>query len=789
MKGVIYARYSSDNQREESIEGQLRECKEYAERNDITILGTYIDRALSAKTDNRPEFQHMIKDSAKGLFDVVLVWKLDRFARNRYDSARYKNLLKKNGVRVISARENISEGSEGIILEAMLEGYAEYYSAELSEKVIRGLTDNALKCKYNGGTVPMGYYIDEQQYYQIDPKTAPVVLEMFTKYSEGATMQELVNLLNSRGMRSIRGGKITLNIMNHLLKNRRYMGEYSYRDVVKEDGIPAIVPKELFERVQERLAKNKRAPARHKAEDDYLLTTKLYCGKCGSFMVGESGTSHTMKVHRYYRCVNTKKKKLCDKKAVKKDWIEDLVVNYTMKAIMNDEVMERLIDTLMELQKKESTDLPLLKKQLAETEKGINNMLNAIQAGIFTPSTKQRLDELEETKSQLEVSILQEEMHKPLLTREQIAFFIYRFRKFDVTKREQRQRLIDSFVNAVYLYEDKIILTFNYKDGSKTITLAEVEGSDLSVLGAPRKSRTRSCSAFSFRCERGLDSFRSKAGLCETPSPLIKQDPLPQWAEKGPPMQINDLFGAAAAFETVRMPGGTEAAIPTEHAAVIYVNEQPAFRVVCTPQLLPQLALGRLLTEGWIASAEEVEQIAVCAEGLKVNIYLNHPLTARRAAAQEVSSCCTDNVALGSPVEVQPLRAVPHLDVQPEWVDALAAAMNVGLPLYQATHAVHSCFVLHEGRILCACEDIGRHNALDKAVGSVFLAGVSLSECVLYTSGRVPMDMVRKAIRAGVPALVSKTMPTVQSLELAQEYGLQLLCGRKHPLTSSKSAG
>ena len=145
-------------------------------------------------------------------------------------------------------------------------------------------------------------------------------------------------------------------------------------------------------------------------------------------------------------------------------------------------------------------------------------------------------------------------------------------------------------------------------------------------------------------------------------------------------MQINDLFGAAAAFETVRMPDGTEAAIPTEHAAVIYVNEQPAFRVVCTPQLLPQLALGRLLTEGWIASAEEVEQISVCAEGLKVNIYLNHPLTARRAAAQEISSCCTDNVALGSPVEVQPLRTVPHLDVQPEWVDALAAAMSAGLP-------------------------------------------------------------------------------------------------------------
>ena len=247
------------------------------------------------------------------------------------------------------------------------------------------------------------------------------------------------------------------------------------------------------------------------------------------------------------------------------------------------------------------------------------------------------------------------------------------------------------------------------------------------------------------------------------------------------PMQRIDLFGAAAAFETVRMPDGTEAAIPTEHAAVIYVNEQPAFRVVCTPQLLPQLALGRLLTEGWIASAEEVEQISVCAEGLKVNIYLNHPLTARRAAAQEVSSCCTDNVALGSPVELLPLRPVPGLDLQPEWVERLTAAMHAGLPLYRATRAVHSCFVLHKGEIVFACEDLGRHNALDKAVGCAVLAGLPLAECVLYTSGRVPLDMVRKAIRAGVPVLVSKSMPTVQSAELAAEYGLQLVCGRKIP--------
>ena len=485
MKGVIYARYSSDNQREESIEGQLRECKDYAERNGITILGTYIDRALSAKTDNRPEFQKMIKDSAKGLFDVVLVWKLDRFARNRYDSARYKNLLKKNGVKVISARENISEGSEGIILEAMLEGYAEYYSAELSEKVIRGLTDNALKCKYNGGTVPMGYYIDEQQYYQIDPKTAPVVLEMFTKYSEGATMQELVNLLNSRGMRSIRGGKITLNIMNHLLKNRRYMGEYSYRDVVKEDGIPAIVDKDLFDRVQQQIEKNKKAPARYKADADYILTTKLYCGKCMSFMVGESGTSRNANTYRYYKCITAKRKKGCDKKAVKKDWIEEIVINQIKKVIFDDDLIEAIAERVYQLQDQENTTVPLLRKQLAEAEKSIENVLNAIEQGIITPSTKQRLEELEQRKQNLQIEIAKENIKKPALTKEQILFWLHRFRNIDTKNIKHRKRLVDSFVNSVVLYDDRIEFFFNYKDGAKTLTLDELSKSSDLLNSAP----------------------------------------------------------------------------------------------------------------------------------------------------------------------------------------------------------------------------------------------------------------------------------------------------------------
>ena len=227
MKAVIYARYSSDNQREESIEGQLRECTAYCKKNDITILRTYIDRAMSAKTDHRPDFQRMIKDSAKGLFDVIIVWKLGRFARNRYDSAQYKNILKKNGVRVVSANEAISDSSEGILMESILEGFAEYFSADLAEKVSRGMTENALKCKFNGGNPTVGYLIDSEQHFQIDPVKAPFVLNAFKMYDEGSTMSQVRDYLNEHNVCNNRGGKHTINSVAKMLKNRRYIGEYS----------------------------------------------------------------------------------------------------------------------------------------------------------------------------------------------------------------------------------------------------------------------------------------------------------------------------------------------------------------------------------------------------------------------------------------------------------------------------------------------------------------------------------------------------------------------------------
>ncbi len=524
MKAVIYARYSSDSQREESIEGQIRECTAFAEKNGITILRHYIDRAYSAKTDNRPDFQEMIKDSGKKLFDMVIVWKLDRFARNRYDSARYKAQLKRNGVKVVSATEVISEGAEGIILESVLEGYAEYYSADLSEKVIRGRTENALKCKFNGGTLPIGYVIDGQQHFQIDPLTAPFVLDAFKKYDKGATMKELRDWLNENGIRNKLGKPLNFNSVQHMLNNRRYIGEYKYRDIIVLDGIPAIVPQDLFDRVQEKLAQNRKAPARHKAEDDYLLTTKLFCGYCGAYLCGESGKSRNGTVHHYYKCVSVKKKRTdCKKKPVRKQWLEDLVVSEVMKVVMDDKTIEAIVSMVMDLQNKENTSLPLYEQQLREAEIGIQNLLNAIQQGILTKSTKSRLEELEAAKEDLEIKIANEKIAKPRISPEFVTFWLHKFRKLDVRQQSHRKMLIDAFVNAIYLYDDKLVLTFNYKDGARTITLDDVKeavkantGSDLDCRGAPTKEVPQSGVSLFYVTKQDSNPYKCSypAGSC-----------------------------------------------------------------------------------------------------------------------------------------------------------------------------------------------------------------------------------------------------------------------------------
>ena len=512
MRGVIYARYSSDNQREESIEGQIRENMAFAKKNGIDIVGTYIDRALSAKTDNRPEFQRMIKDSAKKNFDVVIVWKLDRFSRNRYDSAKYKAMLKKNDVKVVSATEAISEGAEGIILESVLEGMAEYYSADLAEKVTRGMTENALKCKYNGSAVPYGYRIDEDKHYQIDPATAPVALEIFTRYAGGETAASIINDLNSRGLKNNKGKEFNKNSFHNMVKNRTYIGEYHYSDVIIPGGVPAIIPDDIFERAVARMESNKRTAAKNKAKERYILTTKLFCGNCKTMMVGDSGQKKNGNIYRYYKCAAAKRHE-CNKKTIRKDLIEDFVIAHTMYSITDEDSMQKIIKQILALQDEENTVIPALEAQLKDVKNGIDNLVKAIEAGVFTRSTKARLEELEAEEERLQASIRDEQVSHPKITENHIRCMFDKYRDMDMSIPANRERLIDRLVGSILLYDDgKIVITFYYKDEPFVGMLEEIAsasdkvGSDTNALGSPVKTNPnyfagRNRFGFVFFCE------------------------------------------------------------------------------------------------------------------------------------------------------------------------------------------------------------------------------------------------------------------------------------------------
>lgn len=501
MKAVIYARYSSDNQREESIEGQLRECMEYANYNDIQVMGNYIDRALSAKTDHRPEFQRMIKDSYKHAFDCIIVWKLDRFARNRYDSAHYKSLLKKNGVRVISAKETISEGSEGILLESVLEGMAEYYSAELAEKVKRGLTENALKGLWNGGNVPFGYVINKERKLEIDPTTAPIVKEIFQMCFDGKTIKEIHRDLQERNILRKNGKPLRYNAVRYILTNRVYIGEYNHSGIKLEHNVPPIVSEELFNAVQIEIAKNAHAPARHTADEDYLLTTKLFCGKCGAMMVAQAGTSHmNNKVYRYYACVR-QKKHLCDKKMLPKTKLEDYIVYKTMKFIEDDATVERLSEQLYNLQFTESTMIPHLEEQLAEREKEIENIVTAVQKGYATDTLLKRLSELEKLRNEISDAIAKEKLQSPIFTQDHFRMAFHNFRKVDISKQEGKRKIIDTFINAIYVFDDHIKIVYNGNGKEEIVSLEELESSTLFSDGAPNSHRG-DCESLLFLLQR-----------------------------------------------------------------------------------------------------------------------------------------------------------------------------------------------------------------------------------------------------------------------------------------------
>lgn len=475
-RAVIYARFSSHNQKELSIEGQIRECTQYAESQGMVVVGQYIDRALSGKTDARPDFQRMIKDSAHGRFDVVICYKLNRFARNRYDSATYKAKLKKNGVRVIYSNERIPDGPEGIILESVLEGFAEYYSVELAQNVNRGLHDTAMKCQSTGGRITFGYKI-ENKMYVIDETTAPIVRLIFDMWNKGDRMRDILEAVNGIGIRTTLGRTFVNTSISSIIRNKRYTGVYIYRDIEIAGGIPALITNEVFDKAQIRLDAGRAKMRSGKPKIAFELTTVLNCGICGAPMIGESGISgKNGNKYTYYTCVNRKRKHTCSKANVRRDWIEKIVIDLTCRHILQPAVINKIVDAIILIQEEEHTNdvLTALESQLRETDTSLAHLLKAIEKGLYSPTVEARIGDLESIKVALQESIDREKIAKPVFSRDYFLYWFDQFKCGNVDDSEYRRRVLDSFVNTVFLTDEYIHIIYNYKDGQEKVMLEDL---------------------------------------------------------------------------------------------------------------------------------------------------------------------------------------------------------------------------------------------------------------------------------------------------------------------------
>lgn len=479
---VVYARFSSHRQGEQSVEGQLSAAKAYAAKKGYTIIHEYVDRAVSGRSDDRDAFQQMLTDTAKRQFSVVIIWKIDRFGRNREEIAMNRYRCRKNGVRIEYTAESVPDSPEGVILESVLEGMAEYYSLQLSQNITRGNRVSASKCQALGGRRPLGYTIDPAtKKYIPDPATAPVVQMIYRLYAEGNTTPEIIRELNSQGFMTAQRRPFTKNSLRTILKNEMYTGVYTYKDELRiEGGVPAIIDRETFDTVQELMQENRKAPARTWNKAEYLLSGKLFCGHCGAEMIGVSGHGKSGAKYGYYQCWNRHRHKTCQKRNIRSDVIEQIVMGQTVRILQDDALMDYIVDQTWSYyiaDDSTETDLAAMRGQLVEVERGIDNLVRAAEMGFFSESTRNRLAELERQKSELHAAIAETElMRSQMLTKDFIRFWLEQFRSQNYHSRSVQKRLVKTFINAVFLYDDRLIIGYNYTSTPTTITLADVDG-------------------------------------------------------------------------------------------------------------------------------------------------------------------------------------------------------------------------------------------------------------------------------------------------------------------------
>ena len=482
LNAVIYARYSSHSQTEQSIEGQLRDCYAFAERQGLRVVGEYIDRAITGRTDERPDFQRMVSDAKKKQFQRVIVWKFDRFSRDRYDSAIYKHKLKQCGVKVLSAMENVGEGDVSIILEALLEASAEQYSLDLSKKVLRGQRESRLKGTWLGGSLPIGYKVENKRLV-IDERTAPTIRYMFEQYAKGVSKREIIDELNARGIRNSKGKPLTLSSMQAALHNEKYIGIYRHGGEEVVGGCEALIDEATFYKVQERLEKVKHAPAAAKAKVDYLLQGKAYCGYCGSRMVGESGRGKMGNVYHYYACGKRKKEHTCNKKNEKKDYIEWYVVEQTVEYVLTPDRIRYIASALVAQYEKEYGDnrAKEYEKQLERIGAEISRLVDTL--AVCPASARQpifdKMELLDAQKTEAETALAKLRVAARVhFTEEQIIAWLKQFCAGDPVDMDFRERIIDTFINSIYLYDDKVIIYYNIEHGEQISFIEMLESTE-----------------------------------------------------------------------------------------------------------------------------------------------------------------------------------------------------------------------------------------------------------------------------------------------------------------------
>ncbi len=481
MKVVIYARYSSSMQREESIEAQVRACTEYISRQHGWIItAQYIDRAISARSDQRPEFQRMIEDARLKKFDVIVIHKLDRFSRDRYDHAIYKRELRQAGVMLVSITEQIDDSPESVVLESVLEGFSEYYSRNLAREVMKGLKETALQCKHTGGVPPLGYDVDHDGHYVINEREADAVRHIYTAYLRGDGYSKIIDWLKDKGIQGKRGGTIAKNSLHSIIKNEKYTGAYIYnRSSAKDaygrrnghkdkpddeiirvpDGIPAIIDRDTYEEAMKKMLKNRHGG--HRATEPYLLTGLLYCGKCGGAFVGSgrgNPRSETEITKKYYECATHKRARQCDAPAVNRDYIENAVIAYLETLLTKDAIedISNWITANAKVYRKNAADkIKILKVEHAKIAREANSLLDKIMDGMDSDLARQRLAAAEDRKLELGMKLadaLAVAESTTGVTKTGIRQYLQQLRGIRKLPREDQARIIRQFIDRIDIF-------------------------------------------------------------------------------------------------------------------------------------------------------------------------------------------------------------------------------------------------------------------------------------------------------------------------------------------------